>query len=161
MPNYITSLKLFKHLSRDMLNDTKYDWPLYSERVCLSHKSRPSKSRFFLQSAESIRGGIIYSFAFRWKTRIGHHFCPFPHLTRSHTCARARKGIFTIGFYTHCSRFMSRLFLWPLKAKEWSRPRNSPSISLPAFASCRGFPVRKLSIWCIIQCFISWLKSHK
>lgn len=102
MPNYITSLKLFKHLSRDMLNDTKYDWPLYSERVCLSHKSRPSKSRFFLQSAESIRGyNIFLRFSMENSYRTPLLSIPASH-TQSHVRAR------TQGYFYN--RFLHALF---------------------------------------------------
>lgn len=109
--------------------------------VCLINLVRVSYSIFdsvFLQSAESIRGyNIFFRFSRRWKTRIGHHFCPFPHLTRSHT--RACKSIFTIGFYTHCSRFMSRLFLWPLKAKEYDRATAKQPVD---FIACVRFLLR-------------------
>jgi len=70
--------------------------------VCLINLVRVS--HVFFYNLPNLFGSIIYSFAFRWKTRIGHHFCPFPHLTRSHTCARAR----TQGYFYN--RFLHALF---------------------------------------------------
>lgn len=54
-------------------------------------------------------------------------------------CARACEGIFTIGFYTHCSRFMSRLFLRPLKAKEYDRAAAKQPVD---FIACVRFLLR-------------------
>lgn len=72
-------------------------------------------------------------FSRREKSRIGHRSCI------SHAIARACEDIFTIGFYTHCSRFMSRLFLRPLKAKEYDRAAAKQPVD---FIACVRFLLR-------------------
>lgn len=139
MPNCITGLKLFNHLSHDMPQMTRNTTDRYIPNacVCLVNLVRVSHSVvFFFYNPPNLFGGIILlCFSRRWKSRTGDRSCPLPRLARG----RAREGIFTIGFYTHCSRFMSRLFLRPLKAKEYDRAAAKQPVD---FIACVRFLLR-------------------
>lgn len=110
--------------------------------VCLVNLVRVSRSvvPFFFQLTESIRA---YNTPLLFAVVKKSHRTPLSSVpasrTRLRARARARESIFTIGFYTHCSRFMSRLFLRPLKAKEYDRAAAKQPVD---FIACVRFLLR-------------------